>query len=161
MMPSSKSNAANQLINMLINMVNFLFNLSGQKCKKLCTDQGGEYINQKLKDFVTTASIQHEFSTPNVHQQNGQAERLNRTLHEKLQALRLQACLPDSWQEFSMMYATFLYNHTPMQHLKWKTPFELFHRPKQICLMPRFLAVVHMCFYLMRFERINSQHAQN
>jgi hypothetical protein len=27
--------------------------------------------------------------------------------------------------------------------------------------MPRFLAVVHMCFYLMRFERINSQHAQN
>jgi hypothetical protein len=33
-MLSSKSNAANQLIN----MINFLSNLSGQKCLKLCTD---------------------------------------------------------------------------------------------------------------------------
>jgi transposase InsO family protein len=92
-MLSSKSDAANQLIN----MINFLSNLLGQKCLKLRTDQGGEYVNQKLKDFVTISSIQHELTSPNVHQQNGQAERLNRTLHKKLQAIRMQACLPENW----------------------------------------------------------------
>jgi hypothetical protein len=116
-MLSSKSDAANQLIN----MINFLSNLLGQKCLKLRTDWGGEYVNQKLKDFVATSGIQHELTSPNVHQQNGRAERLNRTLHEKSQAIRMQACLPENWWEFSMMYAAFLYNCTPMQHLKWKT----------------------------------------
>jgi hypothetical protein len=66
-MLSSKSDAANQLIN----MINFLSNLLGQKCLKLRTDRGGEYVNQKLKDFVATSSIQHELTSPNVHQQNG------------------------------------------------------------------------------------------
>jgi hypothetical protein len=110
-MLSSKSEAANQLIN----VINFLSNLLGQKCLKLRTDQGGEYVNQKLKDFVATSSIQHELTSPNVHQQNGQAERLNRMLHEKSQAIRMQACLPENWWEFSMQYAVFLYNRTPMQ----------------------------------------------
>jgi transposase InsO family protein len=66
-MLSSKSNAANQLIN----MITFLSNLLGQKCKILHTDQGGEYVNQKLKKFVATSGIQHEVTSPNVHQQNG------------------------------------------------------------------------------------------
>jgi hypothetical protein len=42
----------------------------------------------------------------------------------------MQACLPENWWEFSMTYAAFLYNHTPMQCLKWKTLFELFHGTK-------------------------------
>jgi transposase InsO family protein len=125
-MLSSKSNAANQLIN----VINFLSNLSGQKCLKLRTDRGGEYVNQKLKDFVATSGIQHELTSPNVHQQNGQAERLNRMLHKKSQVIRMQACLSENWWESSMTYVAFLYNCTPMQHLKWKTLFELFHGTK-------------------------------
>jgi transposase InsO family protein len=125
-MLSSKSDAANQLIN----MINFLSNLLTQKCLKLRTDRGGEYVNQKLKDFVVTSGIQHELTSPNVHQQNGRAERLNRTLHEKSQVIRMQACLPENWWEFSMSHAVFLYNRTPMQRLKWKTPFEFFHGTK-------------------------------
>jgi hypothetical protein len=42
----------------------------------------------------------------------------------------MQACLPENWWEFSMTYAAFLYNCTPMQCLKWKTLFELFHGTK-------------------------------
>jgi hypothetical protein len=79
---------------------------------------------------MATSGIQHELTSPNVYQQNGRVERLNRMLHKKSQAIRMQACLPENWWEFSMMYATFLYNCTPMQCLKWKTPFELFHGTK-------------------------------
>ncbi|XP_006453759.1 hypothetical protein AGABI2DRAFT_45720, partial [Agaricus bisporus var. bisporus H97] len=38
--------------------------------------------------------------------------------------------LPDSWWEFSMEYVVHLYNRTPMQRLKWKTPFEFYHGSK-------------------------------
>ena len=53
-----------------------------------------------------------------VHQQNGRAERLNRTLLEKAQSMRLEACLPDSWWEFAFATATHVYNHTSIKRLK-------------------------------------------
>ena len=36
-------------------------------------------------------------SIPHMHQQNGHAERLNRTLIEKAQALHFEACLPQCY----------------------------------------------------------------
>jgi hypothetical protein len=68
--------------------------------------------------------------SPHIHQQNSHMEWLNRALHEKSQAMRLQACLPDSYWEFSMTYAVHLYNWSPMQQLKWKTPHKLFYGTK-------------------------------
>jgi len=32
-----------------------------------------------------------------------------------------QACLPNSWWEFSILHANYLYNCTPVQHLDWQT----------------------------------------
>ena len=32
-----------------------------------------------------------------------------------------QACLPDSWWEFCVLHANYLYNCTPMRCLDWKT----------------------------------------
>ena len=71
------------------------------------------YVNRKL-------------SIRQVHQQNGQAEQLNQTLLEKTQSMWLEACLPDSWWEFAFATATYVYNYTPIKHLKWKTPQEIF-----------------------------------
>jgi len=44
---------------------------------------------------------------------------------DKAQALRFTACLPQSWWEFFILHAVHLYNRTPVQRLKWKTPYEL------------------------------------
>ena len=46
---------------------------------------------------------------------------------DKAQALHLEACLPQSWWEFAVLHATFLYNHTPIRRLNWRTPFELIY----------------------------------
>src|SRR5580700_5722490 len=43
---------------------------------------------------------------------------------EKAQAMRLQACLPQSWWEFALEHATHVYNRTPVRRLNWLTPFE-------------------------------------
>src|SRR6266581_2919208 len=44
---------------------------------------------------------------------------------DKAQAMRLDACLPQSWWEFAVNHAAHCYNRTPMSHLKWQTPYYL------------------------------------
>jgi hypothetical protein len=44
---------------------------------------------------------------------------------DKAQAMRLEACLLQSWWEFGVMHATHCYNRTPISHLNWQTPFAL------------------------------------
>ena len=60
-----------------------------------------------------------------MHQQNGRAERLNRTLTEKAQALCFEACLPQSYWEFSVEFTIHVYNRTPVKHIARRTPFEV------------------------------------
>jgi hypothetical protein len=73
----------------MINILKFLSIQSGQKIKHLHTDQGGEYTSGILEEYLDSEGIQHKMSAPHIHQQNGRAECLNRTLHEKSQAIRL------------------------------------------------------------------------
>jgi hypothetical protein len=68
--------------------------------------------------------IQINQSVPHAHQQNGRTERIIRTLTEKAESMRLQACLPQSWWEFALDHATHVYNRTPMRRLEWRTPTE-------------------------------------
>jgi len=53
---------------------------------------------------------------------NGRAEHFNHTIDEKVESMRHQACLPDSWWEFSVLHANYLYNHTPVWCLDWQNP---------------------------------------
>ena len=47
---------------------------------------------------------------------------------DKAQALRLDACLPQSWWKFAVLHAVHLYNRTPIRRLKWKTLFEMVNK---------------------------------
>ena len=79
-----------------------------------------------LKDLGITILT----SIPHMHQQNGRSEHFIRTLMDKAQALCFDACLPQSWWEFCVYYAIHIYNHTPLQHHHWKTPFEKMEHKK-------------------------------
>ena len=67
---------------------------------------------------------------PHMHQKNGRAERFIRTVMDKAQTMRLDACLPQNWWEFAVDCATHVYNCTPIQHHDWKMPFENLKRMK-------------------------------
>jgi transposase InsO family protein len=60
----------------------------GQPIKILRSDGGGEYINHDMKNYLAQNGIRHETSTPDTPQQNGVAERYNRTLLETVSILR-------------------------------------------------------------------------
>jgi hypothetical protein len=88
------------------------------------SDAGGEYTSKAFVEMMKNKGIQVNQSVPHAHQQNGRTERIIRTLTEKAESMRLQACLPQSWWEFALDHATHVYNRTPMRRLKWRTPTE-------------------------------------
>jgi hypothetical protein len=98
--------------------------------RRWMSDAGGEYKSKAFDTMLKDKGIEILQSMPYTHQQNRQAERIIRTLMEKLESMRLDACLPQSWWEFSLEHATHVYNRTPMRRLSWQTPFEQLEKEK-------------------------------
>ncbi|KAE8664067.1 hypothetical protein F3Y22_tig00112857pilonHSYRG00227 [Hibiscus syriacus] len=57
-------------------------NETGLKVKRSRSDNGGEYRNRRFRDFCANNGIKMETTVPMTPQQNGVAERMNRTLNE-------------------------------------------------------------------------------
>ncbi|CAI7854681.1 unnamed protein product [Closterium sp. NIES-54] len=68
---------------------------SGHKVKVIRTDNGGEFIGADFEAVLKKKGIQHQLTVPYNPQQNGVAERFNRTLQEGAHTLLGCAGLPD------------------------------------------------------------------
>ncbi|CAI7799485.1 unnamed protein product [Closterium sp. NIES-53] len=73
-------------------------------------DGAGEYRSTEFTTYLQERGIRRLFSLPHAHQQSGVAERLNRTLQEKMRALLAQAQLGPLYWPFAMDHATMLHN---------------------------------------------------
>ena len=62
-------------------------NISERKIKVLRSDNGGEYTSKKFKYFSREVGIKREMETPYNPQQNGVAERNNRSIIEATKAM--------------------------------------------------------------------------
>ena len=91
------------------------------------SDAGGEYKSKAFEKMLKDRGIETLQSIPYTHQQNGRAERIIRTIMEKAESMHLQACIHQSWWEFSIEHTTHVYNHTPMRRLNWQTPYTLLY----------------------------------
>jgi transposase InsO family protein len=78
-----------------------------------------------IKDYLIEHGIKHEVMTPNMLQHNGVAERLNRTLLHKAQAMLTDTNLLKSYWLEALNYATFLHNLSPSCSIS-TTPSELY-----------------------------------
>ena len=105
-------------------------NQLGKKIKRLRSDRGGEYSDKTLKEFCESNGIIHEFTAPYSPQQNGIAERKNRTLKEMMNAMLLSSGLSDNMWGEAVLSACFVLNRIPHKRLD-KTPYELWkgHAP--------------------------------
>ncbi|KAI3825402.1 hypothetical protein L1987_06885 [Smallanthus sonchifolius] len=75
-----------------------LENLFKQKVMRIRSDNGTEFKNNKMGFFCLQKGIHHEFSAPYVPQQNGVAERKNRTLVETARTMLADSKLPvEEW----------------------------------------------------------------
>ena len=62
-------------------------NLTGRRIKVLRSDNGGEYTSRDFSDFCIEVGIKREYIVPYNPQQNGVAERKNRTIIEATKAM--------------------------------------------------------------------------
>ncbi|CAI7895421.1 unnamed protein product [Closterium sp. NIES-54] len=83
---------------------------SDTKLKAFQCDGAGEYRSTEFTAYLQKCGIIRLFSLPHAHQQSGVAERLNRTLQEKMRALLAQAQLGPLYWPFAMDHATLLHN---------------------------------------------------
>lgn len=68
-------------------------NETEKSIKTLRSDNGGEYVNKTFEQFFAKCGIKHERTAPYSPQQNGMAERLNRTIIEKVRCMLLESNL--------------------------------------------------------------------
>ncbi|CAI7834343.1 unnamed protein product [Closterium sp. NIES-53] len=72
---------------------------SGVKLKSLQSDGGGEYTSQRFKRYLAERGIKHLLSLPYAHQQQGVAERMNRTLQNSMRKLLRGMRLPNHYTD--------------------------------------------------------------
>lgn len=90
------------------------------------SDQGTEFANKKMSDYLDASGISQQFSNAGMPMQNGNIERVNRTLGEKIRTLMCQTGFPlQMWGDVALT-ACLLYNHTPHSSIKFRTPADLF-----------------------------------
>ncbi len=57
------------------------------KIKSLLSDEGGEYVNDEMKEFMKEEGMIHRTTPPYTPQRNGVSERYNRTVMEKMRCM--------------------------------------------------------------------------
>ena len=68
-----------------------LTTIRGVSLQKFVSDGGGEYVSKKFLNFCKARGIEKHLTVPYTPQQNGVAERMNRTLMEMTQSMLYHA----------------------------------------------------------------------
>ncbi|KAK4384556.1 Retrovirus-related Pol polyprotein from transposon TNT 1-94 [Sesamum angolense] len=97
-------------------------NQTGKKLKALRTDNGLEFCNQQFSTLCETCGIKRHRTTPYTPQQNGVAERMNRTLLNKVRCLLISSGLAKSFWGEALLTAAYLINRSPSVPLLGKLP---------------------------------------
>ncbi|UYV62945.1 hypothetical protein LAZ67_2002573 [Cordylochernes scorpioides] len=100
------------------------------KVKQLRSDNGKEFTNHQMTQYLKGKGIKHQLTNVYTPQQNGISERYNRTLIEGTRALLIDSQLPLRYWAETMSTFAYLKNRTPCKKLGWITPEERFSNRK-------------------------------
>jgi len=103
---------------------------SGHNIKILRTDNAKEYTSTEFNKLLESEGIKHELTVSHTPQQNGVAERANRTLVEMARCMLLQSKLPNSLWAEAINIANFIRNRCPTKALNNEIPFEMWNNRK-------------------------------
>ncbi|GJV02838.1 putative ribonuclease H-like domain-containing protein [Tanacetum coccineum] len=101
-------------------------NLVDKKVKIIRCDNGTEFKNRVMSEFCEKKGIKKEFSVARTPQQNGVAERRNRTLIEAARTMLADSKLPTTFWAEAVNTACYVQNRVLVVKPHNKTPYELF-----------------------------------
>ncbi|GJX96524.1 retrovirus-related pol polyprotein from transposon TNT 1-94 [Tanacetum coccineum] len=117
-------NTKDEALNMFKTYKAEVENQLDKKIKILRSDRGGEYESNDFAEFCSTFGIVHQTTAPYTPQQNGVAERKNRTLKNMINSMLITSGAPHSlWGEACLAANTIL-NKIPYKKSD-KSPYQL------------------------------------
>ncbi|GJS29972.1 putative ribonuclease H-like domain-containing protein [Tanacetum coccineum] len=100
-------------------------NLVDKKVKVIRCDNGTEFKNRVMSEFCEKKGIKREYSVARTPQQNGVAERRNRTLIEAARTMLADSKLPTTFWAEAVNTACYVQNRVLVVKPHNKTPYEL------------------------------------
>ncbi|GJU04121.1 retrovirus-related pol polyprotein from transposon TNT 1-94 [Tanacetum coccineum] len=100
-------------------------NQLNQKVKTIRCDNGTEFKNRDIIEFCGSKGIKREYSNARTPQQNGVAERKNRTLIEAARTMLADSFLPNTFWAEAVSTACYVLNRVLVTKPQNKTPYEL------------------------------------
>ncbi|WVZ52304.1 hypothetical protein U9M48_003377, partial [Paspalum notatum var. saurae] len=102
------------------------------KIKKVRSDNGKEFKNTGVEEYLDEEGIKHEFSVPYTPQQNSVVERKNRTLIEAARTMLDEYKTPDNFWAEAVNTACHAINRLYLHKIYKKTSYELLtgNKPK-------------------------------
>ncbi|GBL95410.1 Retrovirus-related Pol polyprotein from transposon TNT 1-94 [Araneus ventricosus] len=98
--------------------------------KRIRCDNAKEYVSGELQNVARNAGVEIDPCPPYTPQLNGVAERMNRTLFDKVRAMLYDSKLPKSCWGYAIQTAAFLHNRIPCTSINDCTPYELKYSTK-------------------------------
>ena len=99
-----------------------------KKIKVIRSDRGGEYESAAFSDFCAQNGIVHQTTAPYTPQQNGVAERKNRTLKEMINSMLNSSGLPHNLWGEALLTANFILNRIHFKNSN-KSPYKVWKIP--------------------------------
>ncbi|GJR02052.1 putative ribonuclease H-like domain-containing protein [Tanacetum coccineum] len=141
---------------MLHDLIVGLENRLRHKVKTIRCDHGTEFKNQLMNEFCAKKGIKREYSIARTPQQNGVAERKNRTLIEAARTMLADSLLPIQFWAEAVNTACYVLNRVLVTKPQLKTPYEiLMGRSPNISFMRPFgcsLTILNTLDHLGKFD---------
>ncbi|GJW73389.1 putative ribonuclease H-like domain-containing protein [Tanacetum coccineum] len=109
----------------LKNFIKEIENLVDKKVKIIRSDNGTEFKDKVMDNFCKEKGIRREYSTARTPQQNGVADRRNRTLIEAAKTILADFKLPTTFWAEAVSTACYVQNMVLVVKPHNKTPYEL------------------------------------
>ncbi|KAL4317940.1 hypothetical protein GQ457_18G004620 [Hibiscus cannabinus] len=97
---------------------------TGRCIKALLTDRGDEFVSQEFNNFCDEQGLRRELTAPYTPEQNGVAERKNRTVVEMERSMLRAKGLPNQLWAEAVATAVYLLNLSPTRAVLNQTPYE-------------------------------------
>ncbi|KAE8959310.1 hypothetical protein PF011_g30475 [Phytophthora fragariae] len=104
-------------------------NATCRKIKRLRSDNGGEYTGRLFKEYLSKQGIRHEKTVPYTPQQNGLAERMNRSLVEMARCMLYHEGIDKKWWAEAVNTSAWIINRIP-NTVTAMTPYEIVYQTK-------------------------------
>ena len=103
---------------------------SGKEIKCLRTDRGGEFIYKRFWNYCKDNGIRRQLSVRRSPQQNGVAERKNRSIAEIARSMMKAKGLPNDFWAEAVNSAVYLLNRSPTKAVLNMTPYDAWFERK-------------------------------